>query len=207
MTFREMAFDSGINNKNNYSGASDWEFYQKNPKFINLFMKNIGPKNYSVYKTKTKYFLVKDLKYQGIIEISKVNDEAYIASSHKLPEVKGFYSIMFPILLHDFKKIHSGDSLSTQAIKSYTKLSKTKLFKVGVLTPTGIKDFNKKLLLKGSNTVIIYEGTKFIVEFYKDYHKKINFTDILPSLHRKMFLENNPELERYLYSDLLENLD
>ena len=178
MKINEMAVSSGVSNKNNFSSKDDWDFYKtENRKFITLVQDNVTSKHWKIYKTKTIYFLVSEYEeYLGKIDITPVGDEAIINTSHST--IKGLYSIMFPVILKKFDVILSGNSLSTQAIRSYEKLSKTaKNFKVKLQTVDGIKDFDKKELVKDPLTTVI------ITEALEEFAENNTF--------KKMFLENS----------------
>jgi len=210
----EMAIETGINDKNNYQGKSDWSFYQKpgNKKYIRLLKKDIGSKKYKLYKTDgivTSYFLISENnKYIGRIQIDKINKDGYIKTSHGT--IKNFYQIMFTLLVPDYRNIYSDVSLSTQAIKSYEKLagSGTKLFKINIKdTRNKIHKFNKELLLQyPGNVVQISESQKgFVNEHFKDYYTRIKQNQgVLPGVFKQMFISGDTNLDLFLFGKLEE---
>ena len=202
-----MAIETGINDKNNYSGESDWEYYQRpeNRKFLELFLDKLGSKHYTIYKTGKNiisYFLTKDDKYLGVIQVEEFpNKQARILTSHSYE--KGFYQIMFQMLLTKYNSILSDVSLSTQAIKSYKKLSKSQMFKIGVLdVDNQIHKFSKSKLLEypGNRVIILPKQEKFLKEHLDEYYKRISQSENnRPSTFKQMFESNDNNLDLFLF--------
>jgi len=207
----EMAFETGLNDKNNYQGKTDWEFYNKpeNKKFVKLLKDKIGSNKYKFYKVPgviTSYFLTDENdNYLGRIQLEVINNKGYIKTSHG--SIKNFYKIMFTLLLTEVKEIYSDVSLSTQAIKSYEKLSKNGLYKIKIKdTDNNIHDFDKDLLLQyPGNVVQITEKQEgFIEEHFKDYYKRISLNQVngRPDTFKRMFLESDEYLDLFLFGQM-----
>lgn len=201
-----MARDTGIHHSGAFGGVGDWEYYQKHPEFIVLVNDKISSKNYSIYKTKGQsyctYYLVQGDTYKGKIS-GGIDKNTFTIKETDSKLKRGFYEIMFLVLLTMYNKLLSDTSLSTQAINSYTKLNKnkTKKFSIGVQTTQGDEEFSKELLLKAdSNRVIIQGDQKYLNEFFDDYYKRINQTENdRPSAFRKMFLNKDETLDRHMF--------
>ena len=76
---------------------------------------------------------------------------------------------------------------------------------IKIETDKGTVPFSKKTLLDSPVNRVIVEGDLFLGKFYERYQTLVTTENELPSSHRKMLLEENPELQRFLYGDLLEN--
>ncbi len=213
-TMSEMAIETGINDKNNYSGQLDWEFYKKpeNKKHISKFVDKIGSKNYTIYKTGKNiisYFLVQGDIYKGVLQIEEFpKGTARILTSNS--KIRGFYQLMFMILLTKFDKILSDVSLSSPAIKSYEKLSKMNIFNISVVEYSSGKErtvpFSKKMLLKNpGNKVQIEEKQKgFMREHLKEYNRRIEQEENgRPSTFKRMFMENDENLDLFLFGNYI----
>ncbi len=209
---KEMAVQTGISGDGAHEGKGDWE-YNKKYNFIKLVNDKLGSKSYQVYKTITPgiftYFLTKDDNYRGKIQVQEVKNGIQIIASHK-ESIKGFYQIMFTIMLKEYKEIYSDVMLSTQAIKSYEKLSKKHtLFNIYVKENQEYIPFSKEALLRDkNNTVVIKVQTKnenFIKEHLDEYYKRIQQTENnKPSSFMKMFITKDQELDQYLFGNLTQ---
>jgi len=166
----EMGFETGINSSK--SREDDWEFYSsdKGKKFINLIYKNIGKDRFKIYLNKTShisnYFLVLENKYKGHISLNK--NKIFESNS----EIKsGFYKLMFLFILeHKKENIYSDTQMSTQAIKSWAKLSQDKYNRLEIMIDSfgSLIQATKENYLKDtlSRFVVVYSTTN-ISEYYK----------------------------------------
>ena len=200
-----MAIETGINDKNNYQGKTDWIFYQEkdNQKFLKLIKTKLSSKNYSIYETKGSYlswFLVKNDKYLGRIQFDIIDGNPRLLTSHGT--IKGFYQLMFAFMLTKYDNIQSDVSLSTQAIKSYERLSKAQIFKVKIKDHQGIHDFDKSILLKyPGSRVYIQEEYKFLKEHFDDFDKRIQHNEESgrAGTFKMMFSKEDSNLDLFLF--------
>ena len=106
-------------------------------------------------------------------------------------------------MLSKWDIILSDYSLSTQAIKSYEKLSKQSLFDVEILnTSNEIIKFSKSELLKYPGIrVIIHSKNKMVQERLEKYYKEIENDQIpgLGSTLKQMFEDYNKNLDVWLF--------
>jgi len=126
---QEMAHETGISSSK--SRKSEWDRFYKEKinidKSIILIRDRLGSNKFSIYKVINVYFLVDDkFNYQGHIELSCTKQKICSVTDSNSLLKGGFYSLMFSVLLSrkGINEILSDKTLSTQAIKSYIKISK-----------------------------------------------------------------------------------
>ena len=199
----EMAHMSGILDSNSYSLKSEFNNY-KNSKSFELQTDKIGSMNYSLYKSTINlneiYFLTEDGEYRGQITFMKDGNSLIIKTSHKEKSVKGFYNILFTIILNKNKNIEilSDNNLSTQAFKSYMKLSKNKSFILRTKTLFGYDDFSKENIEDSDLNRVSLSLKNFVLE---EYNNKINDKLLFENHYKKMFEEKDETLEQLLMGE------
>jgi hypothetical protein len=178
---------------------------------LTLVKDNIGSKKYKFYKVGNEVFYLTDKNDNpiGIISGTSKGSDFEIWGSEKNPKVKGFYSIMFPLILNHtkIKNIYSDTLLSPEAAKVYSKLAKSKsLVNVYLKTSDGIKKYSEKDLFKGPATrVLITQDKQFLKEHF-DKIDKIQNQEISFRSFRNLFKEGNESADIYTFGDYLENL-
>jgi hypothetical protein len=199
----EMAHMSGILDSKSYSLKKDFDKY-KNSKSFKLQADKIGSMNYSLYKSTIDlneiYFLTENDEYRGQITFMKDGNSLIIKTSHKEKSVKGFYNILFTIILNKNKSIEivSDNNLSTQAFKSYMKLSKNKSFILKTKTMFGYEEFTKENIEDSMFNRVSLSLKNFVLE---EYYNKINDILLFENHYKKMFQENDETLEQILMGE------
>jgi len=177
---KEMAFTSGIHDSSSFSLKSEWNSHFK--KVSKKVISNL-PKNYEIYNSLGYYFLTQDGEYLGYVQLKDVSklyniDNVFqIKSSNQTGEVKGFYNIMFSSLINKYKfNIISDNNLSTNAIKSYTRLNKQSKLNVQCFDQITkqIKDFDETELTKNPSLVVYISNSYELTEVFNDYLYRIN---------------------------------
>jgi len=208
--FNEMAVDTGHNSPR--SKEDEWLFYSsdKGKKFISLFKDKLGKDHLKIFRTNDdqKYFLIDESnKYLGHI-FGQVKDKVFTIQESSSNIKKGFYNIMFRVILIENKEILSDSSLSSQAIKSYSKL--TKDYKIQIrdkMFSDEYFEFNKDTLMKPNLVVSVMnehlEGT------LEEYYRRISSVQLNEDPKSKGvfyldYINKKDNLDRYLYCEVIQ---
>jgi hypothetical protein len=149
-------------------------FKDKGKKFTKLLKDKVSKERYKVYKTDLLYFLVSENDdYLGCIEIKNKHIKS---SDSKLK--RGFYLIMFTVILTDINEIFSDFRLSTQAINSYEKLAKNNQLSIKLYNTVSKEYFNfSKEKLKEDNIIVSikekHNGS--INEMFKEFYERLSY--------------------------------
>jgi hypothetical protein len=203
----EMAYDSGVNDQQNYSKKKDWSFYKGRDK-TQLIAKDLGGSHYKIYFSGlSSYFLTtEDDEYLGQLEGRYSENTFYISSSQS--DVKGFYQIMFISLLAktNIKHIISDISLSTQAIGSYEKLAKNNLLKTEILCNNKIIPFSKEVLLSKPSCQVMVSSNTDLQEHFYNFYNKVNMVEQetnRPLAHNVAFNNREKYIDNVLFGEIL----
>jgi hypothetical protein len=188
----------------------DMEEYEKYKDLgvLELVKDNIGSQKYKFYKVGNEIFYLTDKNDNpvGIITGDTQGTDFEIWGTEKDPKVKGFYGMMFPLILNHtkIKNIYSGTLLSPSAAKVYDKLDKSNsLVDVYIKTPEGVKKYNSDLLFQDpKNRVLVTQDKQFL----KEHFDKIDRIQKDPLKFRNFFIEGNENADIYTFGDRLENL-
>jgi hypothetical protein len=171
-TFKEFIDEMAVNTGNSPKGAfsKEQEFYKLNN--LKVIKKNL-PGDYTVLKGETDYFLSKNNEYKGHIEFTKKGDVLSINHSHS--EIKkGFYELMFSVILTECKEILSDISLSSQALKSYSNLNRNvSIFELAIKIGKSYKPYSEEDLLSSRRAKISIKAKHIMSEVFEDYYNKL----------------------------------
>ena len=204
----EMVVETGVNG-NTFDRTNEWKTYLGSP-FTKLLKDNLGTNRYKIYKygSETYYLTDENNEYIGHIELE---NSKIVSSFSKLKG--GFYNIMFTFILTQIPYILSDKSLSSQAIRSYEKLSNLpdKKFKLKISLDGNIKNttnFNKDMLLSNSyaRVLITEKYQNYMKNNIEDYFERINKYDKItksPISLTKYYNERNEICDLYLFNEYI----
>lgn len=205
---QEMAVDTGVNSRDNFSKDSEWDFYKNNENTM-LVANNIGSQHYKVYQNGSNFFLTsKEDEYKGQLEGTIKDSLFVITSSNADSTVKGFYNIIFTVILGNtnITEINSDVAISSNAIRSYERLSVNSnlILKVKHRRETNkdnYLEFSKEELLKPNMVVSV--SSYNLKEHFKDYYNRIQSIDKngFPLAFNLEFNKQKGGVDRFLFCE------
>ena len=207
---KEMARQTGQYPSGSFNSQATFDWITTDfPEEMKVIQRNLTSKKYDVSMTdfggEISFWVTQNGEFQGRVQGIKDKKDFIIETTEKKKSMKGFYALVFPVILTKFKRILSDTKLSPSAVGAYLKLEKSILQgRIKIQTKTGVVDFDKDVLFdKIQNRIVVEEDQEDLIEHFNQYHRRVE-----KLAEGKSFLHymHETNLDIWLLGDSLDNL-
>jgi hypothetical protein len=209
--FRDMIDEMAMNRGSITHGADsrEKEWLNTSDNHKDLIRDRIGSNHYKVYQVGSTYFLTtENNEYLGYIEFDITRKYHIIRMSSSNIE-RGFYIIMFTTILSSgVKEIVSDSMLSTNAIKSYEKINKSKS-SISLKVTDGVNywDFSREMLLNDDSYRVSVKEKHDLNELFNEYYNRIDedleYNGVTtPSSYKRSYENKTETCDWFLFGNL-----